>query len=100
MFVVVSVIAGVLIAALLLPGIGAAAVVSKGAAGGLASLPAEFDAPAQSQRSRVLDADGNVLAYFYAQNRVYVPLTEIAPVMRTAIVAIEDHRFYEHGPLD
>ena len=59
-----------------------------------------FDAPAQSQRSTVLDANGDVLAYFYEENRVYVELDQIAPIMRKAMVAIEDHRFYEHGPLD
>ena len=59
-----------------------------------------FDTPAQSQRSTVLDANGDVLAYFYEENRVYVELDQVAPIMRKAMVAIEDHRFYEHGPLD
>ena len=67
---------------------------------GLDDLPVAFDTPAQSQRSTVLDANGDVLAYFYEENRVYVELDKIAPIMRQAIVAIEDHRFYEHGPLD
>ena len=44
--------------------------------------------------------NGDVLAYFYDENRVYVPLDDIAPVMQQAIISIEDHRFYEHGPLD
>ena len=59
-----------------------------------------FDTPAQSQRSKVLDANGDVLTYFYEENRVYVELDKIAPVMQQAMIAIEDHRFYEHGPLD
>ncbi len=100
LFVVVSALAGVLMAVLVLPAVGAATAVGKGAAGELDRLPVEFDAPAQSQRSKVLDANGDVLAYFYAENRVYVGLDAIAPVMGQAIVAIEDHRFYEHGPLD
>ena len=29
-----------------------------------------------------------------------MPLTEVAPVMRQAVVAIEDSRFYEHGGID
>ena len=48
----------------------------------------------------MLDGNGDVLAYFFDENRVYVGLDKIAPVMRQAIVAIEDHRFYEHGPID
>ena len=72
----------------------------KAAEGTLDDLPAAFDQPAQSQRSQVLDVNGDVLAYFYDENRVYVPLADIAPVMQQAIISIEDHRFYEHGPLD
>ncbi|CAA9301830.1 MAG: Multimodular transpeptidase-transglycosylase, partial [uncultured Friedmanniella sp.] len=37
---------------------------------------------------------------FYDENRVPVELDEIAPVMRQAQLAIEDHRYYEHGALD
>ena len=45
-------------------------------------------------------ANGKTLAYFYDENRIPVPLNKIAPVMRQAQLAIEDHRFYEHGALD
>ena len=41
-----------------------------------------------------------MLAYFYDENRIPVTLNKIAPVMRQAQLAIEDHRFYEHGALD
>ncbi len=100
LFVLVSVVCGLLVTAAALPLVGGAAWGAKEARQGMASLPLEFDAPAQSQRTRVLDADGKVLAYFYDQNRAYVSLDHIAPVMRTALISIEDHRFYEHGPLD
>ena len=33
-------------------------------------------------------------------NRIIVEPGEIAPVMRSAIIAIEDHRFYEHSGVD
>jgi len=45
-------------------------------------------------------ANGKLLATFYDENRLPVPLAKIAPVMRQAQLAIEDHRFYEHGALD
>ena len=99
-FVVVSMLAGLLVAGLVLPAVGAATWASKSAETELATLPVAFETPEQSQRSRVLDANGDLLAYFYEENRVYVGLDEIAPVMRQAIVSIEDHRFYEHGPID
>ena len=99
-FVVVSAVAGLLAAGLVLPAVAAATWATDAASDELTTLPVEFDAPAQSQRSRVLDADGDVLATFYAENRVYVGLDDIAPVMREAVISIEDHRFYEHGPID
>ena len=100
MFVLVSALCGVLIAGVAMPAIGAAVVTAKGTEASLDDLPVAFDTPAQSQRSKVLDANGDVLTYFYEENRVYVELDKIAPVMRQAMIAIEDHRFYEHGPLD
>ena len=100
MFIIVSALCGVLAAGVVLPAVGMAVATGKAAEGSLDDLPAAFDQPAQSQRSEVLDANGDVLAYFFEENRVYVPLTKIAPVMQQAIISIEDHRFYEHGPLD
>ena len=52
------------------------------------------------QRTRLLGRDGAVLATLYDQNRVNVPLAKVAPIMRKAIIAIEDYRFYQHGALD
>ena len=83
-----------------MPAVGAAWFTARATERGLESLPVALSTPAQSERSTVLDANGDVLAYFYSENRVYVELDQIAPVMRQAIIAIEDHRFYEHGPLD
>jgi membrane peptidoglycan carboxypeptidase len=100
LFVLVSALCGLLMAGLVLPAVGGATSGVRSAQGTLADLPIDFNPPAQSQRSRVLDTNGHVLAYFYDENRVYVSLDKIAPVMREAIVSIEDHRFYEHGPLD
>lgn len=51
-------------------------------------------------RSQVVMADGEVVANFFTENRVPVRLNQIAPVMRQAIVATEDRRFYEHGAMD
>ncbi|WP_375426257.1 transglycosylase domain-containing protein [uncultured Friedmanniella sp.] len=100
MFVIVSVLAGVLIAGLFVPVAGMAGVSSKAAAAELESLPAELSTPAPPTRSRVLMGDGKTLAYFYDEDRVPVTLSQVAPVMRQAQLAIEDHRYYEHGALD
>jgi membrane peptidoglycan carboxypeptidase len=100
MFVVVSVLSGVLIAGLFVPLAGLAGVSSKAAADELNNLPAELATPIPPTRSKVLMGNGKILAYFYDENRIYVKLGKIAPVMRQAQLAIEDHRFYEHGALD
>ncbi|MCY1157477.1 MAG: penicillin-binding protein [Citricoccus sp.] len=99
-FLGVSALCGVLAAGLLLPA--AAMGGATATAGGemLDQLPAELKEEPLSVPSRVLDKDGNVLATFYAENRVPVELDEISDNMKDAIVAIEDERFYEHGGVD
>jgi membrane peptidoglycan carboxypeptidase len=100
MFVVVSILAGVLVAGLFIPFAGMAGVTSNAAAAELKSLPAELATPAPATRSKVLMGNGKTLAYFYDENRIPVKLKNIAPIMRQAQIAIEDHRYYEHGALD
>ncbi|HZM49375.1 MAG TPA: PBP1A family penicillin-binding protein [Vicinamibacteria bacterium] len=34
------------------------------------------------------------------EHRRDVPLAEVAPVLREAVIAVEDHRFYRHGGID
>lgn len=100
MFAIVSVLAGVLVAGLFVPYAGLAGMGSKAAADELNSLPTELATPTPPTRSTVYMANGKVLAYFYDENRIPVALDKIAPVMRQAQLAIEDHRYYEHGALD
>nr|NLI49525.1 penicillin-binding protein [Propionibacterium sp.] len=100
MFLVVSVLGGVLSAGLFVPAAGIAAESGKAVALALNSLPEELKVGPPAEGSRVLMADGTVLTTFYDQYRKNIPLDQIAPIMRQAQVAIEDTRFYEHGPLD
>ena len=50
--------------------------------------------------ARVLAADGVVLAEFKRVNRQWVPLKRISPQVVDALIATEDHRFYEHYGID
>lgn len=100
MFFVVAVLGGLLAAGMLIPMAGMAAETGKGAAESLAVLPTELETPPQAERSRLLNSDGTILAYFYDENRIYEELDNIAPIMQQAQIAIEDHRFYEHGAID
>jgi membrane peptidoglycan carboxypeptidase len=100
LFVVVSLLAGVLAAGTALPFIGGFGVATRTAIENYEALPDQLVTPPLPQRSRILAADGSVLATIYEQDRIEVPLAQVAPVMRQAIVAVEDGRFYEHRGVD
>ena len=100
LFLALSVVAGVLVAGIALPAIGLVGLTAKRGAENFQALPAELSVPPLKQRSRLLAADGTILATFYSQNRVYVPMDRISPEMQDAIVAIEDARFYDHNGID
>ena len=50
--------------------------------------------------SVVLSADGKELAVFKRANRDWVKLADISPHVVAALIATEDHRFYEHHGMD
>lgn len=91
---------GVLLAAAALPVAGGAAITVKNAADALVLGAREPREQPPRERVVLLDRTGRPFAQFYASNRESVPLGRVAPVMRRAIVAIEDQRFYEHGGID
>lgn len=67
------------------------------------SLPrlSDYKSIQLAQTSTVYDRNGHVVDELYGtQNRYVVPLDRMSPHLRRAVVAIEDHRFYEHGGLD
>jgi penicillin-binding protein 1A len=51
-------------------------------------------------RSTIYAADGKELATVAEYNRIYTKLDDINQVTKDAVLAIEDSRFYEHGPVD
>jgi penicillin-binding protein 1A len=46
------------------------------------------------------DDQGKPFASFYEQRRILVPLAKIPRILREALMAVEDSRFYEHYGLD
>ncbi|MEU4605721.1 transglycosylase domain-containing protein [Kribbella sp. NPDC023972] len=99
-FLTVSVLSGALAAGLVIPFAGLAGIGSEKVVETVQTLPRELEIEPVAVRSRILAADGTLIATLYEQNRVPVSLSSINPIMRKAIVAIEDSRFYEHGALD
>ncbi|MEN3356247.1 MAG: hypothetical protein V7637_229, partial [Mycobacteriales bacterium] len=101
LLVVASSAAAVLVAGLALPAVVGVGVAARVAASAVAADPAELDLAGPAEPSVLYAADGTtVIATFYSQYRRAVPLGQIAPVMRKAIVAAEDRRFYQHGAVD
>lgn len=99
-FLGVSAICGVLVAGLLVP---AAAVSGTAATSSIEffdALPAELQVQPPSQSTKVLAADGSVIATLFEENRTRVGLDQISPFMQEAVIAVEDSRFYEHGGVD
>src|ERR687894_304032 len=94
------VVAGALVAGLLLPWIGGTGVVARNSASLLDALPVELTDETPAGNSVVLAADGSLITNFYTNNRTPVASDQIADVMKQALVDIEDSRFYDHNGLD
>ena len=100
--IAVSAVLGVVVAGLAIPFAGVAGIGARNVARTMDNLPEELQMAEDplSQRTTILDADGNRLASLYDENRITVPLKGISRTMVKAVVAIEDYRFYQHGALD
>ena len=99
-FLLIAIAGGLLSAGLLLPAVGSVGAVGNATTDLFDDLPTELEIDEPSEQSVMLDADGNVLATFFAENRIVVGFDEISQHMKDAVVAVEDHRFYEHGGVD
>ncbi len=99
--VVLTVAAALLAAAIVLPFVAIGGIAVRDAADTFYNLPVSSLGTAPA-RSTIYDAEGKPLAYYYPNDiyRVPVSYNQIAPVMRAAIVAIEDNTFYQEGALD
>ncbi|MGQ0550364.1 MAG: transglycosylase domain-containing protein [Armatimonadota bacterium] len=53
-----------------------------------------------SQATRIYADGGELIASLFRENRQVVPLTDVPPIIRQAVLAIEDERFYSHRGVD
>ncbi|GLW58323.1 transglycosylase domain-containing protein [Kitasatospora phosalacinea] len=95
-----SILAGVLVAGMALPAVGAFGLTAKDTAESFDNIPDDFKQPTLSQASMIYDAKGGLIAKVYDRDRTILTADQMAPVMRQAQVDIEDARFYEHGAVD
>jgi len=93
-------LAGFLTAGALVPLVGVGGGLTTRSLEGFESLPVTLRTPQLAQQTVIQAADGTPFATLYYQNRINVPLQQVAPIMRKAIVAVEDERFYEHPGID
>ena len=99
-FLSVSALMGVVGAGMLVPIAGPTALVAKSAPSVFNELPGDLQNVAPAEESQILDSSGAVIAHFYDKQRIVVPSANISDVMKKAIIAIEDKRFYEHNGVD
>src|SRR5579863_6744058 len=108
--ILISVLGGVLVAALLVPVVAATGILVRNTADKFSTLSVNADS--LPQRSAIYDRVGHLIAYVWnvddgpgqtytnGINRQPVTYAQISPNMLKAIVAIEDDRFWQHGALD
>ncbi|GAA2739155.1 MULTISPECIES: transglycosylase domain-containing protein [Kitasatospora] len=95
-----AVLAGVLVAGMALPAVGALGLTAKDTADSFDNIPDDFKQPTLSQASMIYDSKGGLIAKVYDRDRTILTQEQMAPIMRQAQVDIEDNRFYEHGAVD
>ena len=99
--VLVVALAVPLAAIVLLPVAGGADVAVRAARKAFIGSGRPIEIPTLPQRSTIYAADGSVLGRVYLDyNREQVPFNRVDGTTRRAVLAIEDHGFYEHGAID
>ncbi|GAB3582044.1 transglycosylase domain-containing protein [Amycolatopsis endophytica] len=93
-------LAGILVAGVLFPIVGAAGVASNRASETVDSMSAELANVPPPLVTTITDSAGNQIATLYDQYRIPTAGDEINDAMKWALVSTEDRRFYEHHGVD
>ena len=99
-YIVLCVTGGIVASLLFVPAVFGANTVAKAVIPSLQVEGIDFDVTSLPQQSRMYASDGSLIATFYSQNRVVVPIKDVSEYMQKAIVAREDRRFFEHSGVD
>ncbi len=99
--VLCGVLAGVVVAAALFPGIAISGLAAKAGAEEFDRLPSELQVDTAPQMSYIYARDGKkIIATMYDEHRRDIPLSEVPQVMIDALVAAEDKAFFRHNGID
>ena len=100
-YVMFCVSGGIVASGFLLPAVFGANATAKALVPSLKTEGIDFSIADLPQQSRLVASDGKtVIATFYTQNRIVVPLKDVSGYMQKAVVAREDRRFFEHAGVD
>ncbi|MEU5259858.1 transglycosylase domain-containing protein [Amycolatopsis sp. NPDC021455] len=93
-------LAGVLVAGMLFPVVGAAGVMSNQASETVEKTSSDLADIPPPLVTTVTDNTGQAIATLYDQYRLPINETQINEAMKWALVSVEDKRFYEHHGVD
>src|SRR5918996_2112818 len=80
--------------------IGAGVWLLVGVLAGLPNYDSLRDIGSMARATTVFDASGAPAFTIFKEQRIEVPLSRISPHVISAIVAVEDQRFFDHGGVD
>ena len=98
-----SVLAGVLVTAMVTPAIAVTSMTAQGSIDIFENLPDSIKIGEQAQQNQIYANSGGqpvLLATIYKQNRQVVGWDAVSPLLKQAAVDGEDRRFYTHGGVD
>ncbi|MGH2601442.1 MAG: transglycosylase domain-containing protein, partial [Dehalococcoidia bacterium] len=99
--VICGLLAGLVVAAAAFPALAVTGLAAKVGADNFQELPSDLEVLPPPETSYVYAADGKTrITGFYEENRQNIALKEMSPLIRDAIVAAEDTRFYDHHGVD
>lgn len=93
-------LAGVLFAGMLAPAVIGAGQLSNQLSDSVDSISADLAGAQFPLVTTVTDRTGAPIAYLFDQYRLPVSFDQISPTMTSALIAIEDKRFYSHAGID
>ncbi|GLZ80375.1 carboxypeptidase [Actinorhabdospora filicis] len=98
---VCGLLAGLVVAAAAFPAVAVSGLAAKAGAESFDDLPDELKVEPIPLLTEVLANDGKTLiTSFYDESRVNVNSEDVPQVMKDAIIAVEDSRFYQHNGVD
>lgn len=99
--VLCGVLAGVVVAAALFPGVAISGLAAKAGAEEFDQLPTELKVDTAPQMSYIYARDGKkIIATMYDEHRRDIPLSEVPQILIDALIAAEDKTFYQHNGVD